>query len=327
MIQLTAGDLLKETQIALDVKLLSDDSGLNNRITKYRIQKSGLVLTGLYHNIHHGRIQIFGQNEFDFFSTLDKARQKVVIEGIISQNIPCFVFSRNIIPPDTVIEVANKHSIPVFGTSQVSSTFIINVTNFLETNLTASTSLHGVLIDVLSAGVLITGKSGVGKSECALELILKGHRLVADDIVEVKKSYPSTIWGSCSPVTKHHMEIRGLGIINVAELFGVNAVRERKKIDLVIELVNWDGNVEYDRLGLERKTYSIMEVEIPLMTIPVSQGRNMAAIIEVAARNHILRERGIDSALSFREKLDARLIRERLQGSKLTGNNIDENKK
>lgn len=327
MLQLTVGDLLKKSQFELDLELLSDDSGLSNRITKYRIQKSGLTLTGLYHNIHEGRIQIFGQNENDFFRTLDKDRQKIVIEGIIKQDVPCFIITRGIEAPESMIEVANEHSITVLGTPLVSSTFIINLTNYLETNLTASSSVHGVLIDVLGVGILITGKSGVGKSECALELLLKGHRLVADDIVEVKKSYPSTIWGACSPVTKHHMEIRGLGIINVAELFGVNAVRERERVDLVIELVSWDGNVEYDRLGLERKTYRILDVEIPLMTIPVSQGRNMAAIIEVAARNHILRERGIDSALSFREKLDARLIRERLQGSMPDFETLDDDKK
>lgn len=315
MIQLTVSDLIEDGEAGLELKLLCGSDGISKLIANYRIQKSGLALTGLYNNIHSGRIQILGQNEIDFLRTLSFERQQEVLEGVAERDVPCFVITRGISIPPALSVLSEKTGISILGTGLKSSTFIININRYLEPNLAASTTVHGVLLDVLGVGVLITGKSGIGKSECALELLLKGHRLVADDIVEVKKSYPSTVWGSCSPVTKNHMEIRGLGIINVADLFGVIAVRERKKIQLVLDLVGWAGNVEYDRLGLERKTYRILDVELPLMSIPVSQGRNLAAIVEVAARNYVLQEKGIHSALSFRKRLDARLIRERIEGS------------
>jgi HPr kinase/phosphorylase len=183
----------------------------------------------------------------------------------------------------------------------------------LEEKLASTASIHGVLMDVFGVGVLILGKSGIGKSECALDLILRGHRLVADDMVSIRKQLPSSLFGSGFDVIKHHMEIRGLGIINIRSLFGVEAIREKKKIDLVLELLEWDTTQEYDRLGFEEEKYTILEVELPMLKIPVTPARNLTTIIEVAARNHLLKLMGYDSALEFEKKLLGR-IKERGQG-------------
>ena len=181
--------------------------------------------------------------------------------------------------------------------------FIERVTQFLEEKLASTSSIHGVLIDVFGVGVLILGKSGIGKSECALDLILRGHRLVADDMVYIQKRAPNTLIGSGFEVIQHHMEIRGLGIINIRSLFGVEAIRERKKIELVLELMEWDTSREYDRLGFEEEKYTILGVDLPMLKIPVTPARNLTTIIEVAARNHLLKVMGYDSALEFEKKL------------------------
>ena len=315
MIQLTVGDLLESRDYGLNLRLLAGKNGLHRRITQYRIQKSGLTLTGLYQNIHDGRIQILGQNEISYLRSLPYERQKEVLRSVAEHNIPAFIVTRGLPAGRPLLEIGDEMDLPILSTAEISSTFVVMLNSYLEINLASATSIHGVLMDVLGVGVLLLGQSGVGKSECALELLLKGHRLVADDIVEVKKQYPSAILGSCSSVIQHHMEIRGLGILNIEDLFGVTAVRDQKRIHLVLELVEWRGDIEYDRLGLEHKTYAILGVELPLITIPVSQGRNTATIVEVAARNFLLQEKGIDSALSFQEKLDATRIREKLSAA------------
>jgi HPr kinase/phosphorylase len=175
---------------------------------------------------------------------------------------------------------------------------------YLEDALTAQTSMHGVLLDVFGVGILLLGKSGIGKSEIALDLVMRGHRLVADDIVDVKRKSPEAVFGAGSEIIKHHMEIRGLGIINIKDLFGVAAIRERKKIEIVMELVEWDPQVEYDRLGVEDRKYRILDVEVPMLVVPVRPGRNMTTIIEVAARNHLLKQQGHHSAREFQERLN-----------------------
>jgi HPr kinase/phosphorylase len=189
-------------------------------------------------------------------------------------------------------------------TPLMSSTFIEKVSAFLEEALTDATSLHGVLMDVFGVGILLLGKSGIGKSEIALDLIMRGHRLVADDIVEVTKRKEGTVHGSGNPIIKHHMEIRGLGIINIKDLFGVAAVRDRKKVELVIELVEWDPEQEYDRLGLKDRFFSVLSVDLPLSTLPVRPGRNLTTLIEVASRNHLLKLQGHHSAKDFAERLN-----------------------
>jgi HPr kinase/phosphorylase len=227
-----------------------------------------------------------------------------VLRDFFATEIACLVVTKGLPIPSEVIAAAEEGNVPVLHTTHLSSTFIESVQNYLEDILAAQTSMHGVLLDVFGVGILLLGKSGIGKSEIALDLVMRGHRLVADDIVDVKRVAPEAVYGAGSEIIKHHMEIRGLGIINIKDLFGVASIRERKKIEIVLELVEWDPNVEYDRLGVDEKKYRILDVEVPMLMVPVRPGRNMTTIIEVAARNHLLKLQGHHSAKEFQERLN-----------------------
>jgi len=239
------------------------------------------------------------------------------LEKLFGFDFPALIFTRGIEPPyPEIIRLGERAKIPILGTNLVTGEFIFRLNRFLEDYLAPSISLHGVLIDVYGIGVLILGQSGIGKSETALDLILRGHRLVADDIVEIRKQGQKTLIGKGTEVIKYHMEIRGLGIINVKDLFGIASIRDKKKIELVIELMEWDVNKDYDRLGLEEESYAILGVEIPHLTIPVRPGRNLTTIIEVAARNQLLKIKGYYSARDFQRRLlDELLEREEAEGS------------
>jgi HPr kinase/phosphorylase len=226
-----------------------------------------------------------------------------MINQMFSAPLACLVVTKDLEVPPAIIEAAERGGVPLMKTPLLSSNFISLAQAFLEDALTLSTSTHGVLVDVFGVGILILGKSGIGKSECALDLVMKGHRLVADDIVDIKRR-KGAAYGAGSSIIKHHMEVRGLGIINIKDLFGVAAVRDAKKIELVVELVEWNPHEEYDRLGLDERKYKVVDVEIPLLVIPVRPGRNMTTIIEVAARNHLLKLQGHHSALDFQDKLN-----------------------
>ena len=218
--------------------------------------------------------------------------------------LPAIIVARGLEPPEFLVELCRKSSIPLFRTQHTSSVLIERVTKYLEERLAPSTTLHGVLVDVLGVGVLIIGKSGIGKSECALDLVARGYRLVSDDVVIVKRMPPSVLFGSSSELIKYHMEIRGLGIINVKDLYGITAIREKKQMDIVVELVKWESETEYDRLGLEENTYNILGVDLPYLRVPVSPGRSVATIVEVAARNQILKIMGHHPAKALERELD-----------------------
>ncbi|MFL5412005.1 MAG: HPr(Ser) kinase/phosphatase, partial [Myxococcales bacterium] len=221
--------------------------------------------------------------------------------------IACLIVTKNLPVDDWMKREATDARVPLLRTSHLSSAFIDNIEAFLQEALTITSSVHGVLIDVIGVGVLILGKSGIGKSELALDLVTRGHRLVADDIVDLKKRQGGSVYGSGSEIIKHHMEIRGIGIINIKDLFGVSAVRDRKKVEMVVELVEWDDKVEYDRLGLDDQKYAILDTEVPLLVIPVRPGRNLTTIVEVAARNHLLKLQGHYSARDFQDKLSRQI--------------------
>jgi HPr kinase/phosphorylase len=207
----------------------------------------------------------------------------------------------------------------LFRSPQVTSVFIQRAQAWLEERLAPQTTMHGVLIDVFGVGVLLLGTSGIGKSECALDLVQRSHRLVTDDVVHMKRRGEETVYGTGHTIMKHHIEIRGLGILNVKDMFGVAAVRDKKRVDLVVELVAWSEDEEYDRLGLDERRFPILDVELPLLTVPVRPGRNMGAIIEVAARNQLLRAMGIHSAEELQGKLSSELAR----GRRTTADDVD----
>ncbi len=303
--------LLDDTAFDLRLELITGQAGLERRIVSARIQKPGLALAGFTAHIHPDRLAVFGNTEMSYLATLPPAQQAKVCDELCALELSCLIVTKNLEIPGVLVSAARGREMPLMRSSHLSSEFINNVEQFLQEALTQSTSLHGVLVDVLGVGVLILGKSGIGKSECALDLVTRGHRLVADDIVNIMRKPGGPIYGSGSDIIGHHMEIRGLGIINIKDLFGISAVRARKKLELVVELREWDENVEYDRLGLEEQKYRILDVDVPMLVIPVRPGRNLTTIIEVAARNHLLKEQGHHSAREFQEQLNREIAQTR----------------
>lgn len=298
----------RDNEAPLKLKLLSGKDGAGKKILIPSIQKPGLALAGDTSTLYSGRIQILGRQETVFFNSQHKDKKKEVCEKLSKANITCLIMAGIDEAPKELLEMCEKANVPFFSAGLATSTLINRISRYLEDVLMASTTIHGVLMDVFGIGILITGKSGIGKSELALDLVLRGHRLVADDIVNIKKRPPSTLFGNGSEIIKYHMEIRGLGIINIRDLFGISAVREHKIIELVAELHEWDPKAEYDRLGLDEKRLTLLDVRLPLIQIPVRPGRNLAAIIEVAARNYLLRLQGHHSAREFQDKLNKEIL-------------------
>ncbi len=307
MLSIDVGTLIKKKEAHLELSLLAGKKGLQKKINIPRIQKPGLALIGDTSNLHPGRIQVLGKSEIRYLKSLEETKIRSVVKKMCARDVSCFVITRGNKPPKVLLSEAEKANITVFVTPLITYTFISRVTRFLEEYLTASTTLHGVLMDVYGVGILIIGKSGIGKSECALDLVLKGHRLVADDVVEIRKKPPATLYGSSTDLLQYHLEIRGLGILNIKDLFGVAAIREQKLVEIVVELVEWNPNYEYDRLGIDEHKYMILEVPVPYLKIPVSPGRNITTIIEVAARNNLLKAQGHYSSRKFQDRLNNKL--------------------
>jgi HPr kinase/phosphorylase len=300
-------ELEQDKKSHLGLTLLAGRKGLKKRITHFQVQKMGLAMTGFTQFINPERLQVIGNTEAAYLRTLVPEIHEKVIRQICNSDLSCLVVTRNLEVPEILLRSADEKGIPLFRTSLSSTDFIERVTKYLEEKLALTQSLHGVLMDVFGVGVLILGKSGIGKSECALDLILRGHRLVADDMVSIQKRSPGVLVGSGFEVIQHHMEVRGLGIINIRSLFGLESIREQKKVELVLELVEWDTQQEYDRLGFEEEKYTVLGIELPMLRIPVTPARNLTTIIEVAARNHLLKVMGYDSALEFEKKLLRRM--------------------
>ncbi len=297
-------DFLDATdEFDLDLRLLAGKKGVGKEIPVGDINRPGLTLAGFYKFFAYERIQIFGLGESSYMNQLTDEERRNVYDQFFSYDILCCIFTHNVEPDDEFIKISEEKNIPVFVTEEKTSRFISSVVHILDEVFAPTITLHGTLVDVFGIGMLLFGKSGVGKSECALELIERGHRLVADDMVLIKKIDESLLFGSGTPVLKHHMEIRGMGIINVRDIFGIRSVRNRKRIDLVVLLEEWDSSKEYDRLGLEEKKYTILDQEIPYIIVPVRPGRNIPVIIETAALNHRLKKLGIFSAHEFDRKI------------------------
>jgi HPr kinase/phosphorylase len=294
--------------IGLPVELLAGSSGLDRRITSPYIQKTGLALAGFHEYLQPGRVLIFGESEIRFLESLPEVARQFALAKSFEQNVPCLLVTSGAAVPEDVITEANRAGLPLLGTSVPTAAAIGKITALLEDRLAIREMIHGVLVDVLGLGVLLAGDSGIGKSECALDLVCRGHRLVADDTVEVRRRAESIIIGSCPDLTRHHMEVRGLGLINIRDLFGVASTRTSKRIELVVQLERWDEGLEYDRLGLDEEHLDLLGLKIPLIRMPVAPGRNLATLVEVAARNQLLRARGINAARRLAARLDASLV-------------------
>jgi len=305
----TVGALIgsRPEAIGLPLELLAGSAGLARRITSPYIQKTGLALAGFHEYLQPGRILLYGDSELRFLETLSPVARRFALHKSFEQNVPCLlVTGQSAIPPDLVTE-AEQAGLPLLSTPVPTAAAIGKITALLEDRLAVREMIHGVLLDVLGLGVLLMGESGIGKSECALDLVCRGHRLVADDTVEVRRRAESIIIGSCPELTRHHMELRGLGLINVRDLFGVAATRTSKRVELVVQLERWDENREYDRLGLDDQHFDLLGLRVPLVHMPVAPGRNLATLVEVAARNQLLRVRGINAARALAARLEASL--------------------
>jgi HPr kinase/phosphorylase len=296
---LTVRELLDQSELA--VATVAGTSGLGRDIGVPRIQKPGLALTGWPEQLHAGRVLVLGGTELDYFA--DHEHQVGTgIETMLASEPACIVVCRGRSSPPALAAACEARGVPLLVTTLVTADFIAQVTGWMSDRLAPRMELHGVLMDVLGIGVLVVGKSGIGKSETALDLVVRGHRLVADDVIVIR-SLRGQLIGRGAGILGHHMEVRGLGIINVKDLFGVSSVREQKKIELHVELHEWDASVEYDRLGFDDRTEKLLDVAVPKIILPVRPGRNLATLIEVAARNQLLKVQGTHSAHAFRERL------------------------
>lgn len=286
-----------------NLELISGEEGINRPITTSDISRPGIEIAGYFEYYPAERIQLLGKTELSFFEELTKSERISRMERLCTDITPAIIVTRDLEVPVELIEASERESVPVLKANMKTTRFSSRLTNFLESKLAPTTAVHGVLVDIYGIGVLITGKSGVGKSETALELVKRGHRLVADDCVEIRQEDQDTLVGASPDLIEHLLEIRGLGIINVMTLFGAGAVRSNKRITLVINLEIWDAKKQYDRLGLDDEKMKIIDTDITKITVPVRPGRNLAVIIEVAAMNFRLKRMGVNAAQQFTERL------------------------
>src|SRR5215204_2915080 len=300
-------ELARGSPSSLDLELLAGESGVTRRVTNPYPQKTGLALSGFDAAVRGGRVLIFGESEIRYLEALDTTARDATLRRLYSHDIPAVLITQGFAPPAELSATADRTSVPLLRTRSGTPDAMARLGSVLDNLLAPRTTIHGVLMDILGLGVLIIGESGIGKSECALDLVVRGHRLVADDTVELRVRADSYLLGSCPELTRHHMEIRGLGLINVQDLFGVASTRRSKRVELVVQLERWDPTREYDRLGLDEAHHESLGVRVPMIRMPVAPGRNLAILVEVAARNQLLRNGGHNAARRLVDRLDAEL--------------------
>jgi HPr kinase/phosphorylase len=279
----------------LNLEFLTSRKNHGREITSIRVQKPGLRIIEKNIGLEEGKIQILGKTEINYINNLDKSSAHRILKSLTSQNVPCFILSKGIDPKTEFINYFKKSEIPLLKTKITTGKLISEINEILAEKLAPMKTFHGVLMDIHRLGVLILGKSGIGKSESALDLIPKGAKFIADDIVEIRRISNTKLIGTGPENIKYLMEIRGIGIVNIKDLFGTTSVMDNREIEMVIELEQWNQNNEYERLGIETISYDILDLPLPYVIIPVSPGRNIATIIEVAVRNQILKNSGVNS--------------------------------
>jgi len=293
---------------SLDLELLAGGGGLGRSITNPHTQKTGLALSGFDAYLRGGRVLVFGESEIRYLESLEAPDRSAVLRRVLTNHdLPCLLITDGFETPIEIPREADRANVPLLRTRAATPEAMSRLSTLLDTYLSARGTVHGVLMDILGLGVLVVGESGIGKSECALDLVVRGHRLVADDAVELRCRAQSFVLGSCPELTRHHMEIRGLGLINVQDLFGVASTRTSKRVELVVQLERWEPGREYDRLGIDETFYELLGIRIPMIRMPVAPGRNVAILVEVAARNQLLRTRGHHAARKLVDRLNDQL--------------------
>lgn len=302
-------DFISKAPAELNIQILAGAKGIYKKeIVSARIQKLGLALAGFAHYIHSGRLQIVGQSEIWYLTQLNSEKRIEAINNLNLNDVCCILITKNLEPPPELIQIANDFDLPILITPLISSSAINLVSNFLQAELAPQISIHGILLGMYGLGVLLLGDSGIGKSECALDLITRGHRLISDDIVLIKR-IGDKLEGKSPELTYEHIEIRGLGILNIRDLFGVSAVGKENEIDVCIELKRWNDVEEIDRLGLEVFVEEICGIKIPKFILPVSSGRNISTLVETAIRLHLLKINGYDAARKLIDRHSDLLIK------------------
>lgn len=304
------GVTLTEVVQKMDLKNLTPDVELiGKEVNIPDVNRPALQLTGFFEHFDSDRVQIIGYVEYTYLQTLTEERKTEIYEKMLKHKVPCVIFSRSLQPEESFLRIAKERDVPILSTEKKTSSFMGELIRWLNVKLAPCISIHGVLVDVYGVGVLIMGESGIGKSEAALELIKRGHRLVTDDVVEIRKVSDDTLVGSAPDITKHFIELRGIGIVDVKSMFGVQSVRETQNIDLVITLEDWSRDREYDRLGLEEEYTEFLGNKVVCHSIPIRPGRNLAIIVESAAVNHRQKQMGYNAAQELYKRVQENLAR------------------
>ena len=294
-------DKMKLTNLAPEIDIS------NIKITQPDINRPALQMAGYFEHFDSTRLQVVGFVEYSYMEAMPEEKKREILEQLLANPTPGYVFCRDLVPDPIFQEIAKKHGVPILNTSKATSAFMAEVIRWLNVKLAPCITVHGVLVDIYGEGVLITGESGIGKSEAALELIKRGHRLVTDDVVEIRKVSEDTLIGKAPEITKHFIEIRGIGIVDVKTLFGVSSVKENQEIDLVIKLSEWSKDQDYDRLGMEEEYTEYLGNKVVCHSIPIRPGRNLAVICESAAVNHRQKKMGYNAAQELYKRVQASL--------------------
>jgi HPr kinase/phosphorylase len=308
---MTVAEFHEQTSERLGLRLLSRSLHARSRLVDSTVNRPQLALTGFMENFLWDRLQIVGKTEIRYLQSLGERECGKVLSQLMSFAVPCIVVTRGLRPPAGMADLASQNEIPLFATEMDTTCFLNDVTAFLEEAFAPSTTMHGSLVDVYGVGLLFTGRSSIGKSETALDLVERGHRLVADDIVTIRKRHPKILIGSGNELLRHCIEIRGIGIIDVQSIFGIRAIRAFKRVEVEVNLQEWDDAEDYERLGLEDRQTTILEVQIPLVAIPIFPGKNITVIAETVALNYLVKAYGYHPAQRFSENLLETIRRKR----------------
>ena len=296
----------------MELEIRTESVSLEGKmLTTTEVNRSALQLTGYFDYFDADRLQVIGYVEYTYLNTLSRERKHFIYDKLLASKIPAIVYTTRTIPDDDMLELAQKYDVPIFTTDRETSAFVAEVIRWLNVELAPCITIHGVLVDVYGEGVLIMGESGIGKSEAALELIKRGHRLITDDVVEIRKVSDHSLVGTAPDITRHFIELRGIGIINVKTLFGAAAVMDTTNIDLVIKLEEWDKDKEYDRLGLVDEYTEILGNKVVQHSLPIRPGRNLAVIVETAAVNHRQKKMGYNAVHELNRRVQENMIKKR----------------
>jgi HPr kinase/phosphorylase len=300
-------DLLARKGDPLQLEALTADVGLDREIPTAEVSSPGLVLAGFTARFVADRLHILGETEIAYLASLDPAARRHALETLFEFELPAVIITKGQKPPAELLALARAKGVAVIRTKLKTAEFYRRVKPFLDDVFAPTTTVHASLADVFGVGLLFLGRSGIGKSECVLDLVERGHRLVADDVVHITRQGNDVLIGRGHELSRHYMEIRGVGLIDIKALFGIRAVRQQKRIEVVVQLEDWDASREYDRTGLDGQQTTLLEIPVPLVTVPLNPGKNLTVVCEVVAMNHLLRYTGVDSARSLNERLLKRM--------------------